>query len=204
MYLEFADDIILENDRVKLRPLIISDQENLLAIALQNKDLLQYSPKQIYSRELLADYILGAVDDRKNNSRYPFIIYDKKINEYAGSTSFLAISNYDKRLEIGGTWLGNKFQKTGLNRNCKFLLMEYVFEKLEFERIEFKTDERNSDSRKAIEKIGGKLEGIFRSHMVLSDGFRRNTVYYSVLRNEWLEMKKSFLIRNKKLIDSNK
>jgi RimJ/RimL family protein N-acetyltransferase len=193
MNLDFTTDIFLENEHVILSPLKVPDHQYLLGIALEDKNLLQYSPKQIYSPNLLSDYIQGAVNDRKNKLRYPFIIFDKMYNEYAGSTSFLAISEHDRRLEIGGTWIGHKFQKTGLNRNCKYLLMEYVFEQLEFERIEFKTDERNNGSRNAIEKIGGKFEGIFRSHMVLSDGFRRNTVYYSMLRNEWFEIKKKIL-----------
>jgi RimJ/RimL family protein N-acetyltransferase len=193
MNLDFTRDILLENERVILRPLKLSVHQQLLPIAHEDKDLLKFSPKQIYTANLLSEYIQSAINDRNNSLRYPFEIFDKMYNEYAGSTSFLAISNHDKRLEIGGTWIGKKFQKTGLNRNCKYLLMKFVFEKLEFERIEFKTDERNTGSRNAIEKIGGKFEGTLRSHMVLSDGFRRNTVYYSILRKEWLEIKNRFL-----------
>jgi RimJ/RimL family protein N-acetyltransferase len=72
-------------------------------------------------------------------------------------------------------------------------LLEYAFEKLNAERVELKTDERNIASRTAIEKIGGKLEGILRSHTLLHDGYRRNTVYYSILKPEWMELKGDFL-----------
>ena len=88
------------------------------------------------------------------------------------------------------TWFGKSFQRTGLNRNVKFLMLRYAFEALRFERVELKTDERNQQSRLAIEKIGGRFEGILRSHVLMPDGFRRNTVYYSILKSEWPAIKK--------------
>jgi RimJ/RimL family protein N-acetyltransferase len=194
MDLIFENDIILENNRAFLRPLKIGDIEKLLPIATSDKDLIKYTPSQIYTQTLLAEYIENAIKDRIKKTRYPFVIFDKTQNAYAGSTSFLNISNYDKRLEIGGTWIGKQFQKTGLNRNCKFLLLSYLFDELQFERVELKTDERNLNSRKAIEKIGGKFEGVFRSHMLMGDGFRRNTVYYSILKEEWPDLKIDFKI----------
>ena len=88
-------------------------------------------------------------------------------------------------------WQG--ISKTGLNRNCKYLMLEFAFEKIGAERVEFRTDERNTASRTAIEKIGGQFEGIFRSHTLMYDGFRRNTVCYSILKNEWINLKPFFL-----------
>jgi len=189
MDLNFNTEIILEDERAKLRPLLISDIENLLPAASSDEKLVQYSPKPIHNRELLTSYVESALADRVTHDRYPFIIFDKLKNSYAGSTSFLFVSNFNRRLEIGGTWLGKSFQQTGLNRHCKFLLLTYSFEVLEFERVEFKTDERNKASRTAIEKTGGQFEGILRSHTLMHDGFRRNTVYYSILKNEWPELK---------------
>lgn len=193
MNFNFDNDIILENAAVLLRPITLTDIENLLPVATQNKDLLQFSPVPIYSTELLTKYIERAVENRHNKNRYTFIVYDKRKNAYAGSTSFLNISNPDNRLEIGATWYGVEFQRTGINRNCKFLLLAYAFDNLGAERVEFKTDERNMASRKAIEKIGGQLEGILRQHTVMYDGFRRNTVCYSILKPEWEQMKNTFL-----------
>ena len=193
MNFPFDEAIILENTAAQLRPLQTSDIINLLPVATQNDKLVQFSPQPIHSEKLLADYIEKAIVERQNKSRYAFIIFDKKQQGYAGCTSFMNISNYDKRLEIGSTWIGNDFQKTGLNRNCKFLLLSYAFDELGAERVELKTDERNTASRNAIEKIGGQLEGILRSHTVMYDGFRRNTVYYSILKAEWERLKPNFV-----------
>ena len=121
------------------------------------------------------------------------IIFDKVKNVYAGCTSFANISNKDKRAEIGWTWIGKDFQKTGLNRHCKFLLLRYMFEHLGFERVEFRTDERNIQSRTAMEKMGAKYEGALRSHTLMNDGFRRTTVYYSILKEEWNKLRTGFL-----------
>jgi RimJ/RimL family protein N-acetyltransferase len=193
MNFSFDKDIILENTVALLRPINETDVENLLTIATQEKDLLQFSPLPIYSEELLKRYIDQAVENRQNKIRYTFCVFDKTQNAYAGSTGFLNISNADDRLEIGATWYGKNFQRTGLNRNCKYLLLEYAFDKLNAERIEFKTDERNVASRKAIERIGGRFEGILRRHTLMYDGFRRNTVCYSILKPEWQELKAQFL-----------
>lgn len=193
MYFPFDSDIILENNFTLMRPICEADIDNLLDIATSDKDLLQFSPTPIYSRELLQKYIHKAVENRNIKSRYTFIVFDKTKNAYAGSTSFLNISNQDNRLEIGATWYGKAFQRTGLNRHCKYLLLEFAFDIIGAERVEFKTDERNLASRKAIEKIGGQLEGTLRRHTLMYDGFRRNTVCYSILKPEWEEMKCDFL-----------
>ena len=194
MNFPFEKEIILENTAVLLRPLKISDFNNLVNIATADKNLFQFFPKAVYSETLLRDYIDNAMEERKNKTRYYFIIFDKKKNTYAGSTGFLNISNADSRVEIGSTWIGKEFQRTGLNRNCKFLLLSYAFEELGAERVELKTDERNTASRNAIEKIGGKFEGILRSHTLMHDGYRRNTVYYGILKNEWEYLKNNFKI----------
>ena len=195
MNFPFDEEITLENNFVLLRPITKSDIDNLLPIATDDKDLLQFSPAPIYTPELLETYIATAILNRANKNRYTFIVFDKTKNAYAGSTSFLNISNADDRLEIGATWYGKKFQRTGLNRNCKYLLLEYAFDHLDAERVEFKTDERNVASRTAIEKIGGQLEGTLRRHTLMYDGHRRNTVYYSILKNEWQQLKTHFLER---------
>jgi len=190
MDFSFTENLVFENERVLLRPLAEEDYENLLPIALSDEKLLQFSINQIYSPELLKRYIGNAIIERKKSNRYSFIVFDKKANQYAGSTSFMNLSNKDKRIEIGATFYGPQFHKTGLNRNCKYMMMEYVFEELIFERLELRTDERNTASRTAIEKISGQYEGILRSHTLMSDGFRRNTVCYGILRNEWEGLKK--------------
>lgn len=193
MNFPFEKEITLENSFALLKPLQFSDIDNLLKIATGDEQLLQYSPLPIFSEKLLTEYVVKSIKERENKTRYSFTIYDKRKNSYAGSTSFMNISNVDSRLEIGSTWIGKEFQRTGLNRNCKYLLLNFAFDELGVERIELKTDERNTASRNAIQKIGGQFEGILRSHTLMYDGFRRNTVYYSILKNEWEKIEKDFL-----------
>ncbi|MFT3751131.1 MAG: GNAT family protein [Agriterribacter sp.] len=192
MNFNFKTDIILESNSLLLTPLSLSDIDNLLGIATADKTLLQFSPKQVYTKDLLTAYIENAVALRNNQSRYTFSIFFKSGNCYVGSTAFLNISNADDRLEIGATWIGKPFQGTGLNRQCKYLLLQYAFDTLNAHRVEFKTDERNLQSRKAIEKTGGKFEGILREHTLMYDGFRRNTFCYSILKEEWDIIKNNF------------
>jgi RimJ/RimL family protein N-acetyltransferase len=189
----FDEEIILENSVALLTPINETDIDNLLPVATKDKDLLQFSPAQICTRELLKTYIDRAVENKISKNAYAFVVFDKTVNQFAGSTSFLNISNPDDRLEIGATWYGKAFQRTGLNRNCKYLMLQYAFDHLEAERVELKTDERNLASRNAIEKIGGQFEGILRRHTLMSDGFRRNTICYSIVRSEWPEVKRRFL-----------
>lgn len=193
MNFPFEKEIILENSFALLRPLQFQDIKNLLKIATEDENLLQYSPRPIFSEKLLTEYVEKSIKERENKTRYSFTIFDKRKNSYAGSTSFMNISNVDSRIEIGSTWIAKKFQRTGLNRNCKYLLLDFAFDEMGAERIELKTDERNTASRNAIQKIGAQFEGVLRSHTLMYDGFRRNTAYYSILKNEWDKLKNGFL-----------
>ena len=189
MDFEFNKEIILENDRVLLKPLVSEDFDHLLLVAIADKTLLQFSPSPIGTPALFKEYIRQALHERSTLFRYAFSVYDKMHQQYAGCTSFANISNYDQRLEIGWTWYGREYQRTGLNRNCKFLMLQFAFEALGFERVEFRIDERNQASRRAVEKIGGQLEGILKSHMLMPDGYRRSTCYYSILKAGWPAVK---------------
>lgn len=191
MQLDYKKNIILENERVRIEPLALSHLAYLTPIAIANPSLLQYSPVKFGSQQLLKAYIDNNIDLRNRELKYPFAIFDKEKNEYAGCTSFLNISLANNRLEIGSTWIGPNFQKTGLNYNCKFLLLQYVFEVLKIERLELKTDARNIQSQKAIERIGAKREGVLRSHTLMTDGYRRDTMYFSILKDEWPNIKET-------------
>ena len=92
-------------------------------------------------------------------------------------------------LHIGSTWIGREFQGSGLNSNMKFLMLNHAFNAMGFEKVEFRIDERNMQSRKAVEKLGGKLEGILRKNVYLLDGFKRNTCCYGILKEEWNDIK---------------
>ena len=191
MDLNFDQSIVLENDRVRLSPLSLSHVTGLGGVAFEDKDLLKYSAIRVYTKDYLTEYISQSLERRQNGIWYSFAVFDKEKDEYAGSTSFLNISNHDLRLEIGATWYGKSFQRTGLNRNCKYLLLTYVFETLGFERVAFRTDSRNVQSQTAIMKIGGKLEGSLKSHTLMLDGFRRDTVCFAILKGDWPTIKKT-------------
>ena len=119
----------------------------------------------------------------------PFVIIEKDNNTICGCTSFGNISFYDKRIEIGWTWLGTPFMGTGINHHAKFVLLSYAFDALRFERMEIKTDNLNERAKKALVHIGATDEGVLRSHMLMPHGRRRDTIYYSIFKNEWETVK---------------
>lgn len=186
----FSDNIILQNDVVLLRPLEKADYELFKCIAF-NPDIWKHSVTRASNGNELHKWIDDALESKKNNQRYPLTIVDNKSERVLGSTSIGNISLTDKRAEIGWTWLGLEFQGTGINKHCKFLLLQYLFDELKFERVEFKTDALNLKSRKALQKIGAKEEGVLRSHTLMHDGRRRDTVYFSILKNEWPSIKEN-------------
>ena len=179
----------LENEIVRLSLLDLSNYKQLSKIA-NEKDLLQYSPSDISTPKTLKDYAQFAIDGYYQNTSIPFIIFDKTKNAYAGSTRFGLINWHNKVLHIGWTWIGSKFQGTRLNKNMKFLMLQYAFEVLEFEKVEFRIDERNVRSRKAVEKLGATLEGTLRSDTLMLNGFRRSTCCYGILKEEWAKIKR--------------
>ncbi|MBQ4915563.1 GNAT family N-acetyltransferase [Maribacter sp. MMG018] len=183
-------DIVLENERVKLTPLTLKNYHLLLSIAAQ-KDLVQFSPSDIETPQALKNYVAIALEQKEQGSGIPFIIYDKKKEEYAGSTRYMNIHRKNKVAHIGSTWIGHQFHGTGLNTHMKFLMLDYAFNQLNFEKIEFRVDERNVKSRKAVEKLGCTLEGILRKDVYLLNGFKRNTCCYGLLKEEWQTIKKT-------------
>ena len=185
----------LENERVKLALLDLSNYKHLTDIA-QQENLIQYSPNDISTPEKLKEYVQTAVDGYYHKTIIPFIIYDKKSETYAGCTRFALINWNNKVLHIGWTWIGKQFQGTGLNTNMKFLMLQYAFETLEFDKVEFRIDERNIASRKAVEKIGATLEGILRKDTLMPDGFRRSTCCYGILKEEWLVINRTVFKQN--------
>ncbi|MCJ7467151.1 MAG: GNAT family N-acetyltransferase [Maribacter sp.] len=184
------NEIVLENEFVKLLPLTLDNIQNLYPVASQKK-LVAFSPSDIETPEALKEYVTMALELKNKKQAIPFIVFDKTRQEYAGSTRFMNIQWANKVLEIGSTWIGREFQGSGLNAHMKILMVDYAFEKMDFEKVEFRIDERNIRSRKAVEKLGAKLEGILRKNVYLLDGYKRNTCCYGLLKEEWHAHKKS-------------
>ena len=182
----------LENERVKLCLLDLSNYKNLLEVAHQD-NLIQYSPSDISTPESLKAYVQTAVDGYYHNTTIPFLVYDKRAQAYAGSTRYGLINWNNKVLHIGWTWIGKEFQGTKLNVNMKYLMLQYAFELLEFDKVEFRIDKRNMASRKAVEKLGAILEGVLRKDTLMRDGFKRSTCCYGILKEEWVVIKNELL-----------
>ena len=177
--------ITLENDNVLLRPLEFTDIDHLLEFSLNEPEIWKYSLAQGSGKENMIKYISDAVLARASNKEYSFIVFDKIKNRYAGSTRFYDIQLAYKTIQLGYTWYGKEFQGTGLNKNCKYLLLEYAFEILQLERVEFRADNRNERSKAAMLSIGCKVDGILRSNLPDNAGGRRDSIILSILRNEW-------------------
>ena len=186
----FDNELILENEIVRLRLINTDDLHDFNHISNESS-IWKYFIIDLHNEENIKNWIAEALDQYEAKSRYPFTIIDKRSNRTIGSTSFGNISIRDQRIEIGWTWLGKKIQGSGINKHCKFLLLQYAFESLNFERVEFKTDVLNLQARKSLEKIGAVEEGILRSHTLMTHKRRRDTIYFSILKNEWLMIKKN-------------
>ncbi len=184
----FDTDIILENERVRLEPLKEHHFDLLDPIA-QQKEIWSFTLAKINNSADFRKYFDEAMGEKSSGLAYPFAIFDKQKNRYAGSTRFGNISLPHKRLEIGWTWYHPELQRTGLNRQCKFLLLGYCFEELGLNRVELKTSHLNQKSQTAMRKIGAKEEGTFRNHFINEDGSIRHSVFFSFIKEEWPHIK---------------
>ena len=181
----FSEDYILEDDRVLLRPLKETDLDFFLPYALDEPDTWKYSYISARGDDGMKNYVKAALDGRALGKEYPFIVYDKATQSYAGSTRLYDLQPAFQSMQLGYTWYGEKFRGTGLNKHCKFLLLQFAFEKMNALRVEFRADARNERSIAAMKSIGCVPEGILRSNMPMEDGTRRNSIILSVLKNEW-------------------
>ena len=191
---QFTQDIILEDEMVLLRPLQATDVENLLDISINEPETWEYSLVRANGKENLENYIQLALKAKESKTEFPFIILDKKTGKYAGSTRFYDINIGFKTLQLGYTWYGKDFRGTGLNKHCKYLLLQFAFETLGMERVEFRADNNNQRSIAAMKSIGCKVEGVLRSHMPTANSeVRRDSIVLSILKNEWFDAVKENL-----------
>ena len=188
----FSGSYILEDNRVMLRPLQQEDTIHLLPFALREPELWKYSLVSAAGKEGLQNYLNITFKARDECKEYPYIVFDKRTNEYAGSTRFYDIQADLQTLQLGYTWYGKKFQGTGLNKHCKYLLLSFAFERIGMERFELRADNNNERSIAAMKSIGCKVDGILRSNMPNREGGRRDSIVLSILKDEWFgEVKES-------------
>lgn len=177
-------DISLENENILLRPMQKGDETEFYKIT-SDKSLWIYFPSDLSVQDELNDWVNTSLKLRIQKERLAFTIIEKSTNKVLGSSSFGNISYHDDRVEIGWTWLARKCHGKGINNQVKYLMLKYGFETLNMVRIEFKTDVLNLAARKALKKIGCIEEGVLRSHTLMIKNRRRDTIYYSILKNEW-------------------
>lgn len=180
-----AEDYLLEDERVLLRPLKADDLEYLMPFSLNEPEIWTFSMVSGAGRENMQEYISSALAAHSAGTEYPFIVFDKQANAYAGLTRFYDIQLKNKTLQLGYTWYGKAFQGTGMNRHCKFLLLGFAFDELDMERVEFRADNGNARSIAAMKAIGCTVEGVLRSHSIKRDGTRRDSIVLSILKTEW-------------------
>lgn len=194
MEFNFKEHYILENTAVKLRPLEISDINFLLEYSENEPEIWKYNANGASGKDNLERYIETAIQNRTHEKDYPFIVFDKNENKYVGSTRFYDIKLQNKTIDIGYTWYRKKSQQTAINKNSKYLMLEFAFENLQMERVGFTANTENKHSIHAMQSIGCIVEGTCRSYSTGANGERIDGVKLSILKNEWHDNVKKHLL----------
>lgn len=195
----FEFPTLLEGERIRLLPLQLSYAEELFRVG-HDPAIWTYLPKRMERIEDMVDLIKSALQARDTGFEYPFVVYDKVLQAYVGSTRLLNVSIANRHFEIGWTWYFPQVWRTRVNTECKYLLLKYGFEEFRAVRIQLKADERNERSNQAIARLGATKEGVLRQDRILPDGFIRNANMYSIISPEWPDVKQrleGFLKGNK-------
>ena len=186
--------VTLSGTLVRLEPLTLGAVPELWAVA-QDPVLWRWTLADIRSQDDLQAYVAEALAAQAQGTALPFVTRLQADGRAVGSTRYANIDLTHRRLEIGWTWLGREWQRSGVNRECKFLLLEHAFEVLGCGRVEFKTDALNAQSRRALAGIGAVEEGTMRSHQITASGRVRDSVYFSIIAAEWPAVKQRLSMR---------
>ena len=184
--LDFEKNI--NSEKVILRPMNVNDFDKMKDLT-NDAEMWYYFTADLSNEVILKNWIENAISELKQKKSLPFTIIDSTNDNIIGTTRIGNISETNSRVEIGWTWIAKEYQGTGINGHVKKLLFEYLFVETSTLRIEFKTDVLNTPARKTMEKVGLIKEGILRSHTLMTNNRRRDTLYYSLLKNEWLNKK---------------
>ena len=177
--------VTLAGHHVRLEPLRAWHAEALFPAA-NEPDIWRYMPYGVMnSVEKLRTVIEDLLDRQARGTDMCFAVFDMVTDRPIGMTRYLTIDRANRGLEIGGTWYGKAYRRTATNTECKYLLLRHAFETLGCIRVQLRTDVRNVRSQRAIERLGAVREGVFRQHMIMPDGYRRSSVYYSIIEEEW-------------------
>ena len=177
--------VTLTGQHVRLEPLSEAHVPGLAAVGCHDRiwRLMLYG--MIRSEAQMQSWVQDILRRQASGTDLPFAVIHLASGRVAGATRYLEMRPENKGLEVGGTWYGLEFQRTAVNTECKYLLLEYAFETLGCIRVQLKADLRNERSWRAIERLGAKREGILRNHYIMPDGAHRASVYYSIIDDEW-------------------
>jgi RimJ/RimL family protein N-acetyltransferase len=203
----------LEGQHVRLEPLSTQHEEALI-VAAGDGELWNFTVTIVPTRATMAAYIEAALDGQAKGRELPFVIFRKAASDagksgalarasaradntddledagdVVGTTRFYEIRAHDRAVAIGYTWLSQSAQRTAVNTESKLLLLTHAFEHWRCNRVELITDVLNQQSRAAILRLGAKEEGILRKHLILPSGRVRDSVVFSIIREEWPEVK---------------
>ena len=182
--------VVLEGSVVRLEPLRREHAELFWDIAENNlEDIFRWIPYPMKTRHDFEELIDKAFDEQERGESVVFATVARQSGRTIGSTRFMNIDRINRRVEIGSTWIAPQWQRTATNTEAKYLMLKHAFEAWNCMRVELKTDALNQKSRNAILRIGAKEEGTLRRHLITRTGRVRDTVYFSILDNEWPEVK---------------
>jgi RimJ/RimL family protein N-acetyltransferase len=183
------EKILLKGRYVELVPLSIEYLQPLIEAA-SDGELCNLWFTLVPTPEKFRDTIVNILEEEKIGKSLGFVVIQKNTNRVVGFTRYMNIEKNVRRLEIGSTWYSQSVQRTGINTECKLLLLGHAFENLKCIAVEFRTHRLNEKSRRAIERLGAIQDGILRNHLIMPDGTLRDTVVYSILDREWPTIKK--------------
>jgi RimJ/RimL family protein N-acetyltransferase len=188
--LNIVSPVTLEGTVVRLEPLR-HDHANLFWEVAQSdlEDIFRWIPYSMKTPEDFRRLIAKAFDEQQRGESIVFATVERSSARAIGSTRFMNIDRVNLRVEIGSTWIAPAWQRTAVNTEAKYLMLRHAFEVWKCMRVELKTDALNQKSRNAILRIGAKEEGTLRRHLITHTGRVRDTVYFSILDNEWPEVK---------------
>ena len=188
----WLEPITLTGTRVTLEPLSLDHHDGLIA-ALKDGDMWNLWYTSIPSPDRLRAEIERRLRLQAAGSMLPFTVRENAGGRVVGMTTYMNIEEAHRRVEIGSTWYGRSVQRTGLNSQCKLLLLSHAFDQLRCIAVEFRTHFFNRQSRTAIERLGAKLDGILRNHQIGSNGTLRDTCVYSIIAGEWPTVKANLM-----------
>lgn len=186
--MSWIEDVTLEGAFVRLVPLTIDHVDPLCAVGL-DATIWRWMPSKVRDRAGMQAFVESCLAARDAGTALPFVITERETGQVVGATRFMNIAAADLRVEIGGTWIGPAWQRTRVNTEAKYLMLRHAFERWGCRRVEFKTSALNAKSRAAILRLGAKEEGTLRKHMVQEDGSPRDSVYFSIIDDEWPAVK---------------